>query len=406
MQQGTPTQLELPNGNGIYVFSSWQEVQEWVEGERAAWQRLAAHQPNTWQRYQAVFELRSATPPSGPFPGDDWKERQGRLVDWYKVLIRHDSPKGKLALEIGGESLAAGGGAWAYFTRAPNINHLEQAETHRGIAVAIAHEAGTPLASPVASRTYDALVNEARSWLADVRRAFESEHAASIESRRAAEEFTKRASADIETIRAKAENDFNELKKRTTDDLREVENQAHIDLSTLKTRAEEELAAITQTYNDKLALQSSVTYWAGKRDRHRFWSRCFGWSFIAAVLVFGVGLLFLVPRLIPEDATWDKTPVARLAESVVIITFIVWIIRTLARLFLVNLHLAEDAAERVVMTNTYLALLRESAGVKDNDRRLVLEALFRRASTGIVKDDANPPFFLGLLQRRESDAKT
>jgi len=63
-----------------------------------------------------------------------------------------------------------------------------------------------------------------------------------------------------------------------------------------------------------------------------------------------------------------------------------WIGRLLTRLYLSEHHLRKDAEERRIMTTTYLALMRkEAAG--DQDRQVILTALFRNSSDGIVKDD-------------------
>ena len=66
----------------------------------------------------------------------------------------------------------------------------------------------------------------------------------------------------------------------------------------------------------------------------------------------------------------------------------------------VDLRLHTDAGERVVMAQTSLALVAESAGPKDVDRTLVLSSLFRPSSTGVVKDDAAPLFWEMLRERK------
>ncbi len=67
-----------------------------------------------------------------------------------------------------------------------------------------------------------------------------------------------------------------------------------------------------------------------------------------------------------------------------------WGIRLIVRMFLSHLHLATDAAERVVMTQTYLSLLDGKHLPNDEDRKLILQALFRPTSDGIVKDEGVP----------------
>lgn len=93
-------------------------------------------------------------------------------------------------------------------------------------------------------------------------------------------------------------------------------------------------------------------------------------------------------------------PLGRIGVSLLVITLGLWLIRTFARMFLSNWHLAADASERVVMVQTYLALLQEGSGLDTSDRELIITALFRKASTGIVRDDANPPMLVSQLVRK------
>ncbi len=60
--------------------------------------------------------------------------------------------------------------------------------------------------------------------------------------------------------------------------------------------------------------------------------------------------------------------------------------------------LASDAAERVVMIKAYVALAREGK-LDDSHRSLILQALFKPSTTGLVKDDAVPASMLDLATR-------
>ena len=79
--------------------------------------------------------------------------------------------------------------------------------------------------------------------------------------------------------------------------------------------------------------------------------------------------------------------------------FAVWGVRLVVRMFLSHLHLASDAAERVVMTRTYLSLLEGDRLSSKEDRQLILQALFRPASDGIVKDEGVPFSLAEVLTR-------
>ena len=52
-------------------------------------------------------------------------------------------------------------------------------------------------------------------------------------------------------------------------------------------------------------------------------------------------------------------------------------------------HLARDAEERHTLTFFYLALTKDTE-VKDDDRKLILQSLFSRSDTGLLKEDSSP----------------
>lgn len=65
-----------------------------------------------------------------------------------------------------------------------------------------------------------------------------------------------------------------------------------------------------------------------------------------------------------------------------------WIIRITVKIALSNLHLSEDAHERVVMIQTYLAFVKETE-IKKEDKELILSSLFRPSNIGIIQDESS-----------------
>ena len=53
------------------------------------------------------------------------------------------------------------------------------------------------------------------------------------------------------------------------------------------------------------------------------------------------------------------------------------------------MHLKEEAHEKETMILTYLALINEGAGLENEDRKLILEAIFRPSTNGLIKDESN-----------------
>jgi len=162
---------------------------------------------------------------------------------------------------------------------------------------------------------------------------------------------------------------------------------------------QKELKAIADAYDAKMAVQAPVTYWEQQCTSHRklgilFGGVAFAWACVSVVLTYYVADKFLGAA--PEQTVnvlgldLPKVPLWHITLLVVVLTFAIWITRILVRLLLSQVHLHTDAGERVVMAKTYISLLREGQGPKDEDRQLILQTLFRPSQTGVVKDDAIP----------------
>lgn len=157
---------------------------------------------------------------------------------------------------------------------------------------------------------------------------------------------------------------------------------------------------LRKTFREEIALRAPAEYWETKRTGHVRIAWITGaLSFIgiagAAALLAWLGhdlLRSAGPNTAPE--TW------RFAVLVLVGLFAVWGVRLLVRMFLSHLHLSTDAAERVVMVRTYLSLLEGERLASSEDRQLILQALFRPASDGIVKDEGLPPSMVEFLTRQ------
>ena len=74
--------------------------------------------------------------------------------------------------------------------------------------------------------------------------------------------------------------------------------------------------------------------------------------------------------------------------------------RLLSRIFLTNLSLHADCAERVAMIETFLALMQDEKKVKEDDRVLILQALFRRSAPPPGPDETAPSHLINQLLKQ------
>ncbi len=160
------------------------------------------------------------------------------------------------------------------------------------------------------------------------------------------------------------------------------------------------MEALRKTFREEIALRAPAEYWESKRTEHR------GRSKLYAVLVFGgmvAAALLLgwqIHDLLSETPKGSSPDAWRLALLALFGLFAVWGLRLVVRMFLSHVHLATDASERLVMVKTYLALLEGDRLASKEDRQLILQALFRPGSDGIVKDEGIPPSMFEFLTRQ------
>ncbi|SMB27175.1 protein of unknown function [Sterolibacterium denitrificans] len=185
---------------------------------------------------------------------------------------------------------------------------------------------------------------------------------------------------------------------------------------------QKELDQLKSTYDQHMALAAPVAYWESKRTRHKWLAivsfvallicmLLVGW-FLHAELKTGLNMALevkastnvqaatqpattpvLVQGALQSAATWQ------LGAFLLMATLGFWFIRLLVRIFLSNLHLENDAAERCTMAKTYLALLRNGDLPKDDSIGTILAALFRPTGDGIVKDEGLPPTAMEWMTR-------
>ena len=82
----------------------------------------------------------------------------------------------------------------------------------------------------------------------------------------------------------------------------------------------------------------------------------------------------------------------------VIVSVGIYLMRLFAKLSISAFHLSRDAAEREKLTYLYLSLSKDNQ-IAETERSIVLQALFSRADTGLLKGDSSPSFPDGMLQQ-------
>jgi Family of unknown function (DUF6161) len=220
-------------------------------------------------------------------------------------------------------------------------------------------------------------------------------------------EAERRQLASFEELRDQIENQSAEQHMTFTSDQQTREESWAKQL----VDTQDELIRLKDTYDKYMALAAPVEYWDSKRKKH---GKLTVVSFVMIMLSMVATAFFLNSELqtvgdavlanrsnvgtamsSSPDVTVQSMAVTATAWHIgtllLLASLSFWFIRLLVRIFFSNMHLENDAAERVTMVKTYLALIRNHDLPAGGNINTVLTALFRQTGDGIIKDEGVPP---------------
>lgn len=386
---------------GTRVFEGFEDVAKWVGEERQFWAFVAnqAHggqdHSAIWGRFQACYgqvanilteiksaeneAQRAASEADNPRYSDHDRDRfrQRASVDYSRYrenlkstfqrhyqelqLLSRASARAKFLASLAeSESPVSALFACGYFLRVPI--EFGAPERLHGALLASFYEHGFVRQEPARK---ESLTEFYAGW----QKQFQADHDAAV----AELELHKRRNADF-GAQIQAQKD---------------------EFALLVATEKENWAALHKAYDETLALQKPVLYWRRKAVAHRWLAAAYGVGVLAAgaaaviCLYRWLQLTLGSPPSLTDPAKWHPE-YWRIGMLLAAGVFAVWGVRIAVRLFLSHIHLLADANERTTMVQTYLALQRSEGGLEKDDRTLILQALFRPASTGVVKDDGVP----------------
>ncbi|MHA8076859.1 DUF6161 domain-containing protein [Aquirufa sp. TARAVU-A1A] len=165
------------------------------------------------------------------------------------------------------------------------------------------------------------------------------------------------------------------------------------DFNLFDTESKTKIAELEKTYEEKLRLEKPAEYWSKRANllKKEGW-KAIHW--LIGLVVFACFTLYLLLWLTPEGMllSFIKGEAQAIKWSIIYVTFISFLafgIRALNKVAFSSFHLARDSEEREQLTYVYLSLKKDSA-IEEKDRILILQSLFSRAETGLLKDESGP----------------
>lgn len=317
---------------------------------------------------------------------------------WYNVVtqpvqngsrhaIEHNCPEGKFLQELYEKQPQSVEGAYQFLTNS-GVNNFRDRQFLTGML--LAYEFKEQEASELgqrrdkSKRSIAALRNEAKKYLTE------------------SEEHLTKFLADAKQASEQNSQAINELQKTKEEAFDSWFAQTKTDFEKFDQGAQEWLVSQEKLYREKLRLEKPAEYWKLRAEKLKSEGQTYLWC-LAVATGLGVLLMFLILWLVPDGLkldpfTGDATAIKWTIVFITFISFLAFGIRTLAKLTYSAFHLRRDAEEREQLAYVYLAL-RKDGNVDEAERHLIMQSLFSRAETGLLKDDSSPTMPGNVMER-------
>lgn len=156
-------------------------------------------------------------------------------------------------------------------------------------------------------------------------------------------------------------------------------------MSDFKTKTTE----LENTYHEKLRLEKPAQYWHKKASEYKTngnkWARILAGILIGGFVFFS---LFFLCWLNAKNIGLELNSLQGAVLFATIVTIYAIAIQATSKMVFSSYHLQRDAEEREQLAYVYLAITHEQKEIDAESRKIVLQALFSRADTGLLKDSS------------------
>jgi len=166
-----------------------------------------------------------------------------------------------------------------------------------------------------------------------------------------------------------------------------------VELSEMALKSKEELEASEDLYKTQIKMRASQSYWSGRARSNKI----YGYIWLAATIAAaGASVLLVISLAFISIASsfYFQDLYSSITKSVAFATvagIAIWSIKFCSNTYSMHKHMENDASERVTLVASYLALVDQSESVDSAQLDIVLRALFRPGTDGLINQDGNSP---------------
>ena len=148
---------------------------------------------------------------------------------------------------------------------------------------------------------------------------------------------------------------------------------------------------LQETYENKLALEAPERLWKKRSKEHQLLAKKWTRFLIHAVIALIFSLVGLVV-VIHSYLNSIQSELPFISESFIlisVISFFIYIVRILIKIVMSNHHLATEYKQKAALTRFYQALTKAGTNIEKEERLIIINSLFSKVETGLVKTDAS-----------------
>lgn len=167
-----------------------------------------------------------------------------------------------------------------------------------------------------------------------------------------------------------------------------------------------EMIQIAKSHNEQLEFEVPLRTWVKASEGYNKEGVVF-LRLLIGLTVFSCLALVVILLQTPDTVLLmfsgaDKSAAIRWSFTFfILIGFLAYTLRAVVRAMFSSFHLARDADERALLTKYYLGLIRKGA-LEPNDRAIIMQSLFSRSDTGLLKDDGSPTMAGDLIAKMKA----
>ena len=187
------------------------------------------------------------------------------------------------------------------------------------------------------------------------------------------------------------EEKYNQIQRQFNQKVYEF-NEFQKSIENWQKEKQDNIADLEETYKNNLSLEAPQLLWNERAEEHKQKAKYWTVFLIVTVLALISALTVLVNVLHSYSLSPIKNKVPFISESFIlisVISFFIYIVRILIKIVMSNHHLATEYRQKAALTRFYQALTYAGTDIDKEERLIIINSLFSRVETGLVKTDTS-----------------